>query len=59
MCAVAIIVIATVATALADPGAHASKTCSDYSNQREAQLNKDTRDADGDGISASRCRARA
>jgi micrococcal nuclease len=31
-------------------GAHASATCSDYSTQREAQLKKDTRDADGDGI---------
>jgi hypothetical protein len=30
--------------------AHPSATCSDYSNQRDAQLNKDTRDADGDGI---------
>src|SRR6266511_3326597 len=30
--------------------AHASATCDDYSNQRAAQLNKDTRDADGDGI---------
>ena len=29
---------------------HAAKTCADYSNQREAQLNADTRDADGDGI---------
>jgi len=27
-----------------------SKTCSDYTNQRDAQLHKDTRDADGDGI---------
>ncbi len=32
------------------PGAQAAKTCSDYSNQRQAQLKKDTRDADGDGI---------
>lgn len=30
--------------------AHAAKTCSDYSNQRDAQLHHDTRDADGDGI---------
>ena len=38
------------ATSTADPTAHVSRTCSDYSNQRQAQLNKDTRDADGDGI---------
>jgi hypothetical protein len=30
--------------------AYASATCDDYSNQRDAQLKKDTRDADGDGI---------
>jgi hypothetical protein len=30
--------------------AKASRTCSDYSNQREAQLRADTRDPDGDGI---------
>ena len=28
----------------------AAATCSDYANQREAQLRADTRDADGDGI---------
>jgi hypothetical protein len=33
-----------------DPAARASATCSDYSNQRDAQLKRDTRDADGDGI---------
>jgi hypothetical protein len=32
------------------PNAHAAATCSDYSNQRDAQRNKDTRDADGNGI---------
>jgi hypothetical protein len=50
-CATAVTtVIALIATALADTSAHASKTCADYDNQRDAQLNKDTRDADGDGI---------
>lgn len=49
--AVLMLAIAIVAPAVADrPGAHASKTCADYQNQRQAQLNKDTRDADGDGI---------
>lgn len=33
-----------------DEGVRAAATCSDYSNQRDAQRNKDTRDADGDGI---------
>jgi hypothetical protein len=42
--------IAAPAPAKPASPAHASKTCSDYSNQREAQLNKDTRDADDDGI---------
>jgi micrococcal nuclease len=32
------------------PVAHAAATCSDYSNQAEAQRAADTRDADGDGI---------
>ncbi len=32
------------------PVAQASATCSDYSNQAEAQRAKDTRDADGDGL---------
>jgi len=36
--------------ALADNSVRVARTCSDYSNQRDAQLNKDTRDADGDGI---------
>src|SRR4051812_11633031 len=30
--------------------AHAAATCSDYSNQADAQRGKDTRDGDGDGI---------
>jgi hypothetical protein len=34
----------------ADDQVGISRTCSDYTNQRQAQLNKDTRDADGDGI---------
>ena len=34
----------------ADDQAGIARTCSDYTNQRQAQLNKDTRDADGDGI---------
>jgi micrococcal nuclease len=34
----------------AAPQAEVSATCDDYSNQRDAQENKDTRDADGDGI---------
>lgn len=32
------------------PGAHTSATCSDYSNQADAQRAKDTRDQDGDGL---------
>jgi hypothetical protein len=32
------------------PVAHASATCSQYSNQAAAQRARDTRDADGDGI---------
>jgi hypothetical protein len=34
----------------ADDQVGIARTCSDYTNQRQAQLNKDTRDADGDGI---------
>src|SRR5438477_4209833 len=34
----------------ANPTAETSRTCSEYSNQREAQLNKDTIDRDYDGI---------
>jgi hypothetical protein len=42
---------ATLHPAFADRApVHAAKTCSDYKNQRDAQLHKDTRDADGDGI---------
>ena len=37
-------------SASADPAAHAAATCSDYSNQADAQRAADTRDADGDGI---------
>lgn len=51
---VAGVLLAAVATqALAgggEPQAHAAATCSDYSNQADAQRAKDTRDADGDGI---------
>jgi hypothetical protein len=36
--------------ALAGPAATASATCSDHSNQAEAQRAADTRDADGDGL---------
>jgi endonuclease YncB( thermonuclease family) len=36
--------------ASAAPVAHAAATCSDYSNQAEAQRNADTRDPDGDGV---------
>jgi hypothetical protein len=46
-----LIALAVAIPALADNSeVRAAKTCSDYSNQRDAQLNKDTRDADGDGI---------
>lgn len=38
------------ASALADGGARASATCSDYENQADAQRAGDTRDADGDGV---------
>jgi hypothetical protein len=57
--ALLLVVLATALTPLIErlalastdrPDAHAAATCSDYSNQRDAQLNKDTRDADGDGI---------
>jgi micrococcal nuclease len=34
----------------AEPTARAAATCSDYSNQADAQRAADTRDADGDGI---------
>lgn len=38
------------AAASAQPDAHAAATCSDYSNQADAQRAADTRDADGDGV---------
>jgi hypothetical protein len=52
LCVVVTVALTTiVTTTLADgPKAHAARTCADYQNQRDAQLNKDTRDADGDGI---------
>jgi hypothetical protein len=40
----------TVSTAEAPPVARAAATCADHPNQASAQLAKDTRDADGDGI---------
>ena len=43
-------VLALPSAALAGPVARSSATCSDYSNQADAQRAKDTRDADGDGI---------
>jgi hypothetical protein len=55
----ALILVASVATAAllvapvtagTPPEVEASATCDDYSNQRTAQLRKDTRDQDGDGI---------
>lgn len=39
-----------VAALWAFPSGAAARTCSDYSNQRDPQLNKDTRDAHSDGI---------
>jgi hypothetical protein len=50
---VAAAAVATVCVALTPALAHEvriSRTCSDYSNQADAQRAKDTRDADGDGI---------
>ena len=41
--------LATIAILLVPNGA-AAATCSDYSNQADAQRAKDTRDADGDGV---------
>jgi hypothetical protein len=38
------------ATAAARPDARTAATCSQYSNQAEAQQAADTRDADGDGV---------
>jgi hypothetical protein len=47
-----VVAIVMIGSALADrsPNAHTSKTCSDYSNQKEAQQHHDTIDADHDGI---------
>jgi hypothetical protein len=42
--------ISSATPATAAPVAHAAATCSDYSNQADAQRAADTRDADGDGI---------
>lgn len=41
---------AAVASAVAWPAGAQAATCSDYSNQADAQRAADTRDADGDGI---------
>jgi hypothetical protein len=48
--ALAAVTAATLPALANRPEAHASATCADYPNQRQAQLHKDTRDADGDGI---------
>ena len=40
----------SVATATGGPVAHAAATCADHPNQASAQVAKDTRDSDGDGI---------
>lgn len=49
--ALAILAFAAVpSTAAAGPAARAAATCSDYSNQAEAQRAADTRDSDGDGV---------
>lgn len=47
-----LITLLTLAAAFAlyVPTSASAATCSDYSNQKEAQENADTRDADGDGI---------
>jgi hypothetical protein len=53
MAAAVVLLVVILAASRSDatgPGAHASATCSDYSNQADAQRAKDTRDADGDGI---------
>jgi hypothetical protein len=44
------VLICSGTPAQAAPVAHAAATCSDYSNQADAQRAADTRDADGDGI---------
>jgi hypothetical protein len=51
---VGVLVLLGLTAARADaskpPVARAAATCSDYSNQADAQRAADTRDADGDGI---------
>lgn len=42
--------VTAVAVAGAWPAGAQAATCSDYTNQAEAQRAADTRDADGDGI---------
>jgi hypothetical protein len=49
MAAVLLIGAFAPAAPAASPVAHAAVTCSDYSNQADAQRNADTIDADGDG----------
>jgi hypothetical protein len=44
------LLVCVVAALLALPGSASAATCSQYSNQAEAQRAGDTRDADGDGI---------
>ena len=46
----ALVLLALPSTAGAAPTARSSATCSDYSNQADAQRAGDTRDADGDRI---------
>lgn len=48
--AVAMLAIAAPTGAAAAPTAHSAATCSDYSNQADAQRAADTRDTDGDGV---------
>src|SRR5690349_4696729 len=45
-----LICVGAVAGIAAFPGAASAATCSDYSNQADAQRAADTRDGDGDGI---------
>lgn len=47
---IGVLMALVAAPASAAPDAHASATCSDFSNQAAAQRAKNTRDADGDGI---------
>jgi micrococcal nuclease len=44
------ILVAAVAVALGAPSTATAKTCSDYTNQADAQAGADTFDGDGDGI---------